>query len=522
MVNGGQTLPPIRRHWVLAAMVMGIFTTAIEATVVATAIPSIVGDLGGFQWFSWLFSIFMLSQAATVPLYGKLADLYGRKPVFTAGMILFLLGTALCGSAATMQALIAYRGLQGLGAGAVMPIALTVVADIFDPTERARIQGYISSVFGISAILGPALGGFIVTHWTWPWIFYINIPIGCLSLAMMWAFHREPLRQGRPRLDLPGAILLVIGVSGLIILLSSTNSAGISGGKRTLLWLVTIISLLAFIRWERRAPEPLVPLALMSRPLLAAANSGGLLAGILIIGLTSIIPTVVQGVMEQSPTIAGFSLTAMSIGWPVASSLAGFIMLRIGYRQTARLGSLFAVSGTLVLASVTAAASPFRVAAGAALTGAGLGLTTTTYLISIQSSVDYSDRGIVTASHAFARQLGQSVGAALLGGFLTHRLIVYLSEHQVPGAATFGVDAMNRLLDPEGLDNLTPALAQILRAGLEAAARETFLVVAVVAGVTFIIASLLPPYGPKSQPNSDVPSAKSFVSTGGHTNGTRR
>lgn len=495
--SGYQSIAHPYRNWVLASMVIGIFMTAIEATVVATAIPSIVGDLGGFRLFSWLFSIYMLTQAATVPLYGKLADLYGRKPVFTAGVVLFLMGTALCGSATSIQSLIAYRGIQGLGAAAVMPIALTIVGDIYTPTERARVQGYLSSVFGISAILGPAVGGFIVTYWTWPWIFYINIPIGIVSLIMLWIFHREPARQDKPQLDLVGAALLVSGISILVVLLSD-QSIG-SDWLRPVLWLVAFSLLLIFTWWEKQVPEPLLPLALMARPLMIAANVGALLAGMLIMSVTSIVPTTVQGVLEQSPTVAGFTLAAMSIGWPVAASLAGYIMLRIGYRRTAALGGVFCLAGSLALATISAQSVPLRVAAGTIMVGIGMGLTTTTYLISIQSSVDYRSRGVATASHAFARQLGQSLGAALLGGLLTQRLIRYLELHQVPDAATFGLDAVNRLLDPAGLNDLSPQLAAVLRSGLEVAVRDTYLAVAAFAAVIFFIALFLPAYGPRDE-----------------------
>ncbi|HEY8450124.1 MAG TPA: MFS transporter, partial [Bacillota bacterium] len=393
--------------------------------------------------------------------------------------------------------------LQGLGAAAVMPIALTVVGDIYTPSERARIQGYISSTFGISSIIGPALGGFIVTYWTWPWVFYLNVPIGLASLALLYAFHREPPRAASRRLDWVGAALLITGTSALIVLLSAAGGGGhapgvgLSAPVQIGLVVVTAATLLAFIAWERRVPGPLLPLELLRRPLLATANGGALLAGVLIMGLTSVVPTLVQGVLERSPTVAGFSLAAMSIGWPLASSVSGFIMLRSGYRRTAQLGGLFIIAGGLVLVSVGAGSEPLQVAAGSALTGVGLGLTTTTYLIALQSSVPYQERGLVTGVHAFARQLGQALGAAVLGGLLTQRLARYLAERGFDTAT--GLEAVNRLLDPQQAATLAPPLAEALRAGLAVAVRQTFLAVVLIAVAVFIISHFLPAHGPRDR-----------------------
>lgn len=496
MTAGSQEMTKNRRGWVMAAMVLGVFMTAIEVTVIATATPSIVSDLGGFHLYSWLFAIYLLPQAATVPLFGKLADLYGRKRVYSVGVLLFLLGTILCGMAPSMPWLIAYRGVQGLGAAAVMPIAMTIIGDIYSPTERARVQGYLSSVFGISAILGPVVGGFIVSYWTWPWVFYINVPLGVLSLILLWRFHREPAPAEAPRLDVPGAVLLVAGTSALVILLSAGE---VAAWLRALLLGTTIAALAGFVWWEQRANEPLLPLDLLQRRALAAANVATLLAGMVIIGPTTVVPTLVQGVLGESPTVAGFSLTAMSIGWPLASSVSGFIMLRFGYRRTAQAGSLLILMGSLVLSSVGAGSSPLHVAAGAAVIGAGLGLATTTYLISIQTSVDYTMRGIATASNAFARQLGQALGASILGGLLIGRLSRFLAADRAPGGEAIDIGVINRLLDPAGLFDLSPELLDVIRTGLEAAARGTFWAMAATGALIFIVSSLLPAYGPQSQ-----------------------
>ncbi|HEX6988987.1 MAG TPA: MFS transporter, partial [Bacillota bacterium] len=282
------TIHLTRRPWVLAALIVGMFMAAIEATVIATAVPSIVGDLQGFHLFAWLFSSFTLAQAVTTPLFGRLSDIIGRKPVYTAGAGLFLLGSMLCGLSRSMLQLILCRGLQGLGAGAIFPIAMTIVGDIYSPVERARIQGYLSSVWGISSVVGPALGGVLVSTLGWPWVFFVNLPIGVLSVAMLLAFHREPPRRRGARLDLIGAALLVVAVTSLIVMLTQRGTLDLTAGPGAVLVALTVGGLVSFVYWERRAPEPLLPLRLITRPLIAAANAGALLAGVLVIALSSL------------------------------------------------------------------------------------------------------------------------------------------------------------------------------------------------------------------------------------------
>src|SRR5690606_26994755 len=339
---------------------------------------------------------------------------------------LFLLVSLLCGLSGSMVQLIIFRGLQGLGAGAIFPLAMTIVGDIYSPVERARIQGYLSSVWGISSIIGPALGGVLVSTLGWPWVFYVNLPIGVISVGMLLAFHREPPRRQDARLDLVGAALLIVGVTSLIVLLTQRGTFALASGPGIVLLILAAAGLTAFVYWERRAPEPLLPLELVARPLIATANTGAFLAGMLVIALSSLVPMFVQGVLGRSPTVAGFSLAAMSIGWPLAATASGRLLLRIGYRRTAALGALFGVAGATTLVTAGPGASPLWVAAGTALSGAGFGMTTTPYVIAIQSAVPYEERGITTATHAFGRQLGQAVGAAVAGGFLTSRLVAHL------------------------------------------------------------------------------------------------
>ncbi|QIA26537.1 MFS transporter [Thermaerobacter sp. PB12/4term] len=478
---------------ILVALMLAMFMTAIEGTIVATAIPSIVADLGGFARFSWVFSAFLLTSAASVPIYGKLADLYGRKPVFLAGAGLFLLGSALCGTASTIGQLVAYRALQGLGAGAVQPITMTIVGDLYRLEERARIQGYLSSVWGVSAVVGPAAGGLLVQYAGWPWVFYINLPIGLLACLGLALFLHEPPRHGRVAVDLAGSFWMVVAVSALLVQLVEGGSAWpwLSGTTAALLALALGAGWM-FVRQERRAPEPLLPLELLGRPVIRAGNLGGLVGGIILVGLSSTVPTFVQGVLGRSPVVAGFAVATLSIGWPLASTMSGRLMMRWGFRATAVTGSLFGIAGMLVLWLTGPDGSPLQVAAGCFLVGVSMGLAMTTYIVSIQESVPRHERGVATGSQAFARMLGSAVGAALLGGVINTRLEGALLAAGQPGLARLGADAGNWLLDPQRRAALDPAALEALRQALAGAFRAAMTVVLGLAVLVLPITRTLP------------------------------
>ncbi|ADU50650.1 major facilitator superfamily MFS_1 [Thermaerobacter marianensis DSM 12885] len=482
-----------RKGLILASLMLAMFMAAIEGTIVSTAIPSIVADLGGFSRFSWVFSAFLLTSAASVPIYGKLADLYGRKPVFIAGAALFLLGSALCGTASNIGQLVVFRALQGLGAGAVQPITLTIVGDLYRLEERARVQGYLSSVWGVSAVVGPAAGGLLVQYAGWPWIFYVNLPIGLLAIAGIAFFLRESPRRGRVSIDLAGTFWMVVAVSALLLQLVEGGTAWpwLSGTPVALL-AVTAVAGWLFVRQERRAPDALLPLELLGRPVIRTGNLGGLVGGIVLMGLSSTVPTFVQGVLGQTPAVAGFAVATLSVGWPLASSQAGRLMLRWGFRGTAVLGSLFGMAGVLVLLLAGTGASPWQVAAGCFLVGVSMGLVMTTYIVSIQESVPHHQRGVATGSQAFARMLGSAVGAALLGGVINARMEGGLLAAGHPDLLRLGADAGNWLLDPDRRAALDPAAFEALRQALAGAFHAAMRVVMGLAVLVLPIARTLP------------------------------
>lgn len=440
-----------RRRWLLAAMMLAMFMAAVEGTIVATAMPSIVADLGGFRLFTWVFGAFLLAQAVTTPLYGRLADRYGRKPAFFVGTGLFLTGSLLAGFAHSMLQLIAFRALQGLGAGAVQPIAMTVVGDLYTPQERARIQGFLSGVWGMSAVIGPVLGALFVAHLTWSLVFWINLPIGVFSAALLAVFLHEHRAPRRHRMDYAGAALLSVGVGTLMFLLIQGDALPAKDVPLlALLALLVIACLCALIVQERAAAEPIVPLDLWRNRIISVGNLGALSSGALLMGVVSFLPVYVQGVMGRSALVAGFTLTVISLGWPTASIVGGRLMLRTSYRFTAVLGGCLLVVGSLMLTAMRPADGPLWAATGSFLTGLGMGFSATTFLVSIQSSVVWEQRGVATSGYMFMRIVGQALGTAVFGAVLNAGLAGLGSAAQVtrlmqPGAAHKGALAQHGL-----------------------------------------------------------------------------
>ncbi len=396
---------------------------AIDSTILATAVPTIVADLGGFSSFPWLFSIYLLTQAVSVPIYSKLADTVGRKPVILFGVGLFLLGSILCGLAWSMPALIAFRAVQGLGAGAVQPMAITIAGDIYTVAERAKAQGYMASVWAISAVVGPTLGGFFAEFLTWNWIFFINIPL-CLLAAWLLVRHlHETVERERHSIDWLGGILLTVGVSLLILALLEGGNAWAWDSAVSIGSLAAAVALLtAFVLVERRAVEPVLPLWVLRRRLLLTTALIGVGVGVVLIGLTSYVPTFLEALLGVSPLISGLTLATLTLGWPIAATLSGRVYLRIGFRATVLIGASIVVVATTVLALTSRTPSVVAVGLSCFAIGLGMGLVASPSLIAAQSSVGWGERGVVTGANMFARSIGSAVGVAVLGALVNARL----------------------------------------------------------------------------------------------------
>jgi len=389
---------------------------AIDATILATAVPTIVADLGGFSSFPWLFSVYLLTQSVTVPLYSKIADTVGRKPVVLFGITVFLLGSILSGLAWSMPALIAFRAVQGLGAGAVAPMAITIAGDIYTIAERAKVQGYIAAVWGASAVVGPTLGGLFAEFATWHWIFFVNVPLGGAAAWLIVRHLHETVERTPHRIDWLGGALLTVALSMLILaLLEGGHAWAWTSAPSIGAFAIGGLLLTGFVLVERRAPEPVLPLWVFSRRLLATTALIGVGLGVVLMGITSYVPTYLEALLGSSPLVSGLTLATLTIGWPISASQAGRLYLRLGFRTTVLIGSAIVVGGTTALAVVSTSPSLLAVGASCFVIGFGMGWVAAPTLIAAQASVGWSERGVVTGANMFARSVGSAVGIAALG-----------------------------------------------------------------------------------------------------------
>jgi EmrB/QacA subfamily drug resistance transporter len=408
---------------VLIGIMLSTALVAIDATIIATAVPSIVASLGGFAEFPWLFSVYLLAQAVTVPVYGKLADLFGRKPVMLFGIGLFLIGSILCGVAWSMGALIAFRAVQGLGAGAVQPISMTMVGDLYSLKERAKVQGYLASVWGVSSVVGPTLGGVFSEYVSWRWIFFVNIPLCLVAAAMVGLRFHEQVERRRPRIDYAGAGVLTVALTLLILGLLEGGQTWAWGSAQSIAVLAAGAVLLGvFVAIEHRAADPVVPLRLLRNRLLVATNLVAACVGAILIGLTSYVPTFVQDVLGTGPLVAGFALAALTLGWPLSASQSGRVYLRIGIRYTALVGAAVVVVGSALLLLLDGSSSVVLVGATAFVIGLGMGFAAAPTVIAAQSAAQWQERGVVTGTNMFFRSAGSAVGVAVFGAIVNATL----------------------------------------------------------------------------------------------------
>ena len=401
---------------VLLALMVTTGLVAIDATILATAVPTITEDLGGFASFPWLFSIYLLAQAVSVPIYSKLSDVVGRKPIILIGIGLFVLGSVLCGVAWSMPALIAFRAVQGLGAGAVAPMSITIAGDIYSLAERAKTQGYFAAIWGISSVIGPTLGGIFSALDAWRWIFFVNVPLGLVAAFLLVRDFHEVVEKREHKVDFLGASLLTAALSLLILGLLEGGQAWAWNSWQSIgAFVVGGVFLFLFVLAERRAAEPILPLWVFSRRLLLTTSLIGFGTGAVLIGLTSYVPTYLEGSLEVSPLLAGLALAALTLGWPIAAGYSGRLYLRVGFRTTILIGMAFVLLGAVSIAVFASTPSVVVVAVSCFVMGFGMGLASTPAVIAAQSSVPWNERGVVTGTGQFARSIGSAVGVAVFG-----------------------------------------------------------------------------------------------------------
>jgi MFS family permease len=461
------------RPLVLAAVMAANFMIAIEATIVSTAMPQIVAQLGGLQLYSWVFAAFLLTQTATTVVFGKLSDLKGRKIVMLSGIAIFLIGSILCGFAWSMPSLIVFRLVQGVGAGAVQPVAMTIVGDLYSVHERGKIQGWLASVWALSAVIGPL----VIQRWSWAWIFWMNLPIGLLASVGFWTYLHEKKSEARGQIDHLSAGVFTIAIAAIMADLTAFSTS--SRTETSIITLIAVVAVALFIMQERRSPEPMISLKLWGRRPIAAVNASSLFAGMVMIGITTFLPVFVQGVMGRSPLIAGFSLSGMVLGWPIGATLSARLWARFGVRAILRVGGALVPLGALVFVFLRPETSPVAAGLGSALVGFGMGLSSSASIVLIQEIVDWSERGSVTASYMFARSLGSTFGATVFGAVLNFGLI-----HSGVGAVTSG--DLRKLLEG-GVATSNEALHAALNQSLHTTFVALFLTAVLVAATAAMV-----------------------------------
>jgi EmrB/QacA subfamily drug resistance transporter len=486
-----------RRAVVTVAAMLGMFLAAMDQTAVGTAMPTIVASLGGLALYSWVFAAYQIAFVVTTPVFGRLADLYGRKRVYLTGILAFIGASALCGLSHSMGQLVLFRLVQGIGGGAVLPIALTIIADLFPLEQRLRIQGLFSGVWGLAAIVGPLLGGFLTDHVTWRSIFFLNVPAGLVATTILvLAFHeRAPDRTGS--IDYAGigllsgaaiVVLLVLFWGGHAFAWMSLPTAGLLA--------LTAALLVLFARLERRAASPFVPFSLFENRLVTVAAAGNFLLGVSMFGAVAYIPLFVQGVIGTSATAAGEVLTPFMVVWTFSSITGSRLTLRWGYRPSTVLGMALLVVGFVLLTRLGARATERTVFVDMIVLGSGMGLTATIFMIAMQNAVERPLRGIVTSVNIFTRNVGSAIGVSAQGAVLVGILDARLDA--LAGQARLGLPRIadpQVVLDPSLQAHLTQAGHEAIRQALAQALRGTFVLGLVLAAIGLVTVVLFMPGG---------------------------
>lgn len=494
------------RGWILAALMATMMLAAMDTTIVSTAIPQMVGDLGGFALFTWVFSSYLLAQTVSIPVYGKLADLFGRKPLLIIGVLIFLGGSVASALAWNMVALIAFRGLQGLGAGAIMATVNTLAGDLYSMRERARVQGWLSSVWGMAAIIGPTLGGGFAEYASWRWIFLINLPVGALAIILIARYLHEQVHKRRHRIDYAGATLMLLAGAALILGLLQGGQAWpwwspASIGVFVLAALLTV----ATVWIERRAAEPVMPGWLWRQRILVGTNLSMIFMGVVMMGPSAYLPTFGQSVLHLGAIAAGLLLACISIGWPLASSISGHLYLRLGFRDTALGGAVLVIVAALGFLMLPYTASVWLIVLDQVILGAGFGLLSTPFLVGVQSVVGWQQRGVVTGANMFSRYLGQSLGAALFGAIFNAAVGRQLTRAPSP-LRTHLPTHVNGVIDALHGQHVHGHAEAYLRHAMYVATHHVYLGVLVVAVLVLAAVLLTPRHFPLVDDAAPAPS----------------
>jgi EmrB/QacA subfamily drug resistance transporter len=491
-----------RRGLVLGGVMAAMFLAAMESTVVATAMPTVIASLGGIRIYSWTFSAFLLTSTVSMPIWGRLADHLGRRPAYLGGLSLFLLGSALAGFSHSMEQLIAFRALQGLGAGSLITIGMTIIGDLYGMERRAKMQGYFSSVWGMASLVGPLVGGVLTDRVSWRWVFYINLPFGILAAAAIAAGLRdEAPEHPRGAFDVLGMAVFVAAISAFLVGLVDAG-AGESWARSSVMGLLALSGafLVVFVFVERRAAQPMIPLHLFGNPIVRSAAVTGLLAGMAMFGAIAYVPLYLQAVTGASATLSGWVLMPFVLGWVVFSILAARLCLRIGYRPVVLTGMITLVLAFVLLSGWNETLTAAVAARDITLAGVGMGMVFVPMLIAVQSAVPRSLLGSATSLTSFFRTIGGAVGVAVMGAAMTHRL-----ERALAGMVATAPDALrgplrqlaahpDLVVNPITRATLGSDLLAVMRPALAHAVGGVF-VVGLVVAVVALLSGLLVPAG---------------------------
>ena len=474
---------------VFVALMLAVLLAALDGTIVATALPTITAELGGLNQLSWVVTGYLLASTISTPLYGKLGDLYGRKRVFQGAIVIFLIGSALCGQAQGMGELIAFRTLQGLGGGGLIVLAQAIIGDIVSPRDRGRYQGVIGAVFGVSSVAGPLLGGFLVDNASWRWIFYVNIPIGIVALAVIAVALRAPEQRRHARIDVLGTILLSLA-AGCFVLATSLGGATYGWGSWQIIGLgvVTVASTAVLIPVEKRAAEPVLPMSLFSSRVFTVAGAISFIVGFALFGATTYLPLFLQIVTGASPTGSGLQLLPLILGLLVTSIGSGQIIARWGrYKPFPIAGTAIMVVGFWRLSTMEPTTSGVERSLDMVILGLGIGLVMQVLVLAVQNDVDYRDLGVATSGATFFRSIGGCFGVAICGAIFSNRLSAELADL---GNLPSGLGAGNVTRDQ--VAQLPPAAHDAFVGAYADALSTVFLVCAPVAALAFVLSWLLP------------------------------
>jgi EmrB/QacA subfamily drug resistance transporter len=493
-----------RRVAVTVGVMTGMFLAALEATVVSTAMPTVIASLGGLNHYSWVFSAYLITSTITVPVWGKLSDLYGRRLFYQLGIAVFLLGSILSGVSTSMAQLIIFRAIQGLGAGALIPLGMTIIGDVYTVEERARMQSYFSGVWGLASIIGPIVGGFITDQLSWRWVFYLNIPFGLAAALIMGLALKEPKRHERPAIDYAGALTLMTAITLLMLAL-------VEGGAslRTLLAPRNLALFggaaalgLLFVWIEIRARDPLVPFRLFRHRVVAVAIAAGFLAGVAMFGAITFVPLFAQGALGASATEAGSLLTPLMLSWVGLSIVGGRLLFRIGYRTTSLIGFSLLTLGLALLSTFGRETARLWLYFDLMMIGAGLGLTMLTLLIAVQQAVPRTQLGIATSLNQFSRSIGGAVGVAVMGVVLSAGLASNLGEIAQSGQTALTPERAaelsanpDALIEPSARAELPADVLVALQSALARSIHRVFWVGTVLAGLALLVSFRLPRRG---------------------------